>query len=147
MEMWKEKKDTYAATEKKTADPDLPFPTAYNCNIALRELGVCPSPVTARPDRGKTTVGIVGGLIEEAYIDGDAVFDVVRAWKEVVSSTADGDMPVTSALASSCEGCQGKRDLADSLWLDKTPRVQPSTGRPVRLNTFLVGWIRSSQYA
>lgn len=144
--MGKKKKDTYATTEKKTANADLTFPAAHNRNIALRELGVCTGPVTARPDRGKTTVGIVSGPIEKAHIDGDAIFNVVNAWENTVSSASDGNMPITSTLASSCEGCQGKRDLADSLWLDKTPRVQPSTGRPVRLNTFLVSWIHSSQY-
>lgn len=146
MEKTKKKKDTYATTEKKATNADLTFSTAYNCDIALRELGVCPCPVTARPDRGKTTVGIVRGPIEQAQIDGDAIFNVVNSRKNAVSPAADGNMPITSTLASTCEGCQGKRDLADGLWLDKAPRVQPSTGRPVRLDTFLVGWIQSGQY-
>lgn len=99
-----EKKGTYATTKKKATNADLTFPAAYNSNIALRELGVCPCPVTARPDRGKTTVGIVTGLIEQAHIDGDAIFDIINAWKEVVSTATDGNMPITSTLASSCEG-------------------------------------------
>lgn len=137
--MEKKKKDTYATTEKKTANANLAFPTAYNCNITLRELGVCPCPVTAGSDRGKTTFGIVSGPIEEAHIDGDAIFNIVNARKEVVSSAANGNMPITSSLASSCEGRQGKRNLADILWLDKAPRVQPSIGRPIRLDAVLVG--------
>lgn len=146
MERKKKKKDTYATAEKKATNADLTFPTAYNCNIAFREFGVCPCPVTARPNRGKTTVSIVSGPIKQAHIDGDAIFNVVNAWKEVVSSAADGNMPITSTLASSCEGCQSKGDLVDCLWLYKAPWVQPSTGGPVRLNTFLVGRIQSSQY-
>lgn len=58
------KRDAYAAAEKKATNANLTFPTAYNCNIALSKLGVCTCPVTARPNRGKTTVGIVSGLIE-----------------------------------------------------------------------------------
>lgn len=139
MEKKKRKEETYATTEEKTTNANLTFPTAYNCNIALRELGVCSCPVAARPDRGKTTVNIVSGPIEEAHVDGDAILNVVNAREEVVSSAADGNMPITGTLASSCEGCQGKRNLADSLWLDKAPRVQPSTGRPERPNTFFVG--------
>lgn len=95
--------------------------------------------MSARLDRGKTAVGIVSGPIEEVHIDGDAVFNIVNAGKNAVTPAADGDMPITSTLASSCEGCQGKRDLVDSLWLDKAPWVQPSTDRPVRLDTFFVG--------
>lgn len=105
MERKKKKKDTYATAEKKATNADLTFPTAYNCDIALRKLSVCTCPVTARPDRGKATVGIVSGLIEETHVDGDAIFNVVNAWKEVVTSAADGNMPVTSTLASSCERC------------------------------------------
>lgn len=142
----KKKMNTYAATEEETTNADLALPGAYNCNIALRELGVSPCPVTPRPDRGKTTFGIVSRLIEEAHVDGDAIFNVVSAWEEVVSSAADGNMPITSTLASGCEGCQGKRDLGDSLWLDKAPRVQPRTGGPVRLDALLVGWIQGRQY-
>lgn len=140
------KKDTYTTAEKKATNADLTFPTAYNCNIALSKLGICPCPVTARADRGKTTVGIVSGLIEGTHVDCDAILNIVDAWKEVVSSAADGNMPVTSTFACSCESCQGKRNLVDSVWLDKAPRVQPSTGGPVRLNAFFVGRIQSSQY-
>lgn len=138
---------TYATTEEKASNADLTFPTAHNCDVAPRELGICPCPVTARPDRGKATLGVVSGLIEEAHVDGDAILNVVNAREEVVSSAADGNMPITSTLASGCEGCQGKRDLGDSLWLDKAPRVQPRTGGPVRLDALLVGWIQGRQYA
>lgn len=146
MERKKKKKDTYATAEKKPANADLTFPTAYNCNIAFREFGVCPCPVTARPHRGNTTNGIVSGFIEKTHVDSDAIFNVVHAWKEVMPSAADGNMPITSTLASSCQGRQGKRNLVDSVWLDKAPRAQPSTGGPVRLNTLLVARIQSSQY-
>lgn len=138
--------DTYAATEEKATNTHLALPAAYNCDIAPRELGICPCPVTAGADRGKTTLGIVSGLIEEAHVDGDAIFDVVNAWEEVVPSAADGNMPITGTLASGREGCQGKRDLGDGLWLDKAPRVQPGTGRPVRLDAFFVGWVQGRHY-
>lgn len=147
MDAWgREKRNTYAATEKKATNPDLTLSTAYNCDIATRELSVCPCPVTARPDRGKTAVSIVSRLIEKAHIDGDAIFNIINSRENAVSTAADGNVPITSTLASRCEGCQGKRDLAHRLWLDKAPRVQPGTNRPVRLNTPFVGWVSSSQY-
>lgn len=98
------RKKAYATTKKKATNANLTLPTAYNCYIAPCELSVCPCPVTAWPDRGKAAVGIISGLVEEVHIDGDAIFNVINAREKVVSSAADGNMPITSTLASRCEG-------------------------------------------
>lgn len=130
--------NTYATAEKETTDADLTFSTAYNCNIAPRELGVCSGPVTTRSNRSEPAIGIVSGLVERPHIDGDPIFDVVNTRGKVMSSSPNGNMPVTSTLTGSCEGRQGKGNLTDGLRLNEAPRVQSGTGGPVRFDTFPV---------
>lgn len=127
-----------STTEQKATNTDVAISSACDSHIVVVEqVSVGVPPTSPGLEARYLDLGIVGGAVHVAEINGDPVDDVAGS-RESMTSAANCDVPVTCALACLGQCFDSKRDLLGVSWGEQTPRVVSSVAGEVGLDARFV---------